>query len=130
MAHRVLEVGAAGAALAARAGDDLRGALDRALARVVAVPAVDHAGAPAHRPAGDRDVDLAAVIRAHPHLAIPEIGEHRFRARRGDTVGDAAAGAAAVEPEHQTRVLGRAAITHRVEAEGAVVALEQRGPRL
>ena len=74
------------------------------------------------------EVDGAAprhVFAAAPFAPL-EIVEHRGRRRGRHPVGEAAAGAAAVEAKHQTRALGGAAVDARVDAQRAVIAIERR----
>ena len=62
-----------------------------------------------------------AIDRGHL-LARPQIGDHVGTVLFSDAEGDAAAGAAAVEPQHQARLLRRAAMHEGIDAERAVLA--------
>src|SRR3546814_9477384 len=66
------------------------------------------------------------LFRSGHHLAVPQIAQNLARRRLGHAEGDAAAGSAPVEPEHQPRPFPRAAIMLRIDAEGAVIAAQQR----
>ena len=59
-------------------------------------------------------------------FAGAQIGDGLFARRGGDPKGDAAAHAAAVEPEHQARPLRRAAMDERIDAQRPVQADEPR----
>ncbi|MDA9455816.1 hypothetical protein XI00_16525 [Bradyrhizobium sp. CCBAU 21359] len=86
---------------------------------------------------GERGDALARIVlqphRAH-HLAIdrgdllarPQIRDDLGAVLFSDTEGDAAAGAAAVEPEHQARLLRRAAMDEGIDAERPVLADQPR----
>src|SRR5690606_20257298 len=76
------------------------------------------------------DRQQPTMVGARRHLALPEIAPDLLDARGCNAIGDAAARPAAIEAEHQPGPLGRATIAHRVEAEGAVIAAQERGPRL
>src|SRR3546814_11632603 len=65
------------------------------------------------------------LFRSGHHLAVPQIAQNLARRRLGHAEGDAAAGSAPVEPEHQPRPFPRAAIMLRIDAEGAVIAAQQ-----
>src|SRR5260221_6748141 len=53
-------------------------------------------------------------------LAFAQIGDGRVAVLLGDPEGDAAAGAAAIEPEHEARLFRCSAVDERVNAERAV----------
>ncbi|MGY3470873.1 hypothetical protein ACVW0I_007744 [Bradyrhizobium sp. LM6.11] len=66
-----------------------------------------------------------AIDRRHL-LARAQIGDHIDAVLRGNTEGDAAAGAAAVEPKHQTRLFGRTTVHEGIDAERAMLADQPR----
>ncbi len=130
MAHRVREVLAAGAAPPDRDREQPRRLLDRQAAGIVGRFAAHDAGVPPHRPRRNAQRDRAHFVDPPGHLARPDAVERRGHPVRRQTVGDAVARAAAIEPEHQARPLGRAAIVARIEAEAAVIAVQKSRPRL
>ena len=130
MAHRVREVLAAGAAAADCDREQPRRLLDRQAAGVIGRFAAHDAGVPRHLPRRRAQRDPAHLVDPPGHLARPDAVERLGHPVRRQTVGDAVARAAAIEPEHQARPLGRAAIVARIEAEAAVIAVEKGRPRL
>src|SRR5690606_14687702 len=98
-------------------GDQLR----IQLAGVLRVPAVGDIGRGADATALDLDRQPARLVDTGHHLALVQIGRHRFRVFGGDAQRPPPAGAATVEAEHETGPLRRAAIADRIDAEGAVI---------
>src|ERR1700754_596076 len=66
------------------------------------------------------------AVDAGDLLALAQIGDDGAAVLLRDLVCDAAAGAAAVEAEHQARAFGRAAMDKRIDAERAVFADQPR----
>ena len=81
------------------------------------------------RPLGRGGRDAPHPIDHAGHLARPDAIEGLAQLSR-QAVGDAVARPAAVEPEHQPRLLRRAAIVARIEAEAAVKAAQIGRPAL
>src|SRR5579883_2611682 len=127
MPNGVDEVFGAGAALAMSLTDQAHRLLDRELARILRMIAYRHMGV------GE---DAASVVKLHRqlplvidvggHLSLVEIGEDLDPMRRIDAEGDAAAGAAALQAEHEARPLGRPAIAARIDAKGAMITAQER----
>ena len=114
-----------GPGLPDRARHDRRGLSLVEAAGILLVIAVDDVG--------DRADDLAAVepdrqhaleIDAGDQLAVAQIGQHLVAQFARHAEGEADAGAAAVEPEHQPRPLARAAIDEGGDAERAAEAVQ------
>ena len=81
-----------------------------------------------HRRTGGRQqrrLEPARLIDAGEHLALMQIVADGFALGAADLVGAAAAGAAAIEPEHQAGLLLGAAVVRRFHAERAVIAAHQ-----
>src|SRR6266487_4683837 len=86
----------------------------------------------------DEGADALACLVLQPHgsphlaidrgdlLAFAQIGDGRRAVLFRDPECDAAAGAAAVEPEHEARLLRRAAMDEGIDAERAVFADQPR----
>src|SRR6516165_11125685 len=93
------------------------------------MPPVDHIGQRADAPARlvvepDRSHHLA--INVGRLLAAAQVVDRALAPLRCDTESDAATGAAAIEPQHQTRFFRRAAMVERIDAERAVLADQPR----
>src|ERR1700676_4066604 len=83
-----------------------------------------------YRVAQRLDAKLGIVVQPHgaPFLAVdhggllarPQIGDGLVAFGGGDAIGDAAAIAAAIKPEHQTWLLRRAAMHEGINAERAM----------
>ncbi len=78
----------------------------------------------------DVGIDPARLVGARQHLAHPQDGELALDRVGGDAVGDAGAGAAAVDAQHQARLVRRAAPGVQGEAEHAVIAADMGLPAL
>ena len=52
----------------------------------------------------------ARIVAVGDHLALPQQGQFGFPVVRRDAIGDAAAGPAAVQRQHQPRIFRRAAL--------------------
>src|SRR5262245_64589635 len=94
--------------------------LERETAGVLHVSAVDHVAERRHPPLRlllqpDR-ADALAVDRRHL-LAGAQIGDGARAFGRRHAIGDAAAGAAPIEPEHEARPLRRPAVYEGIDAE-------------
>src|SRR6185437_9340038 len=102
-------------------------------AGILLVPTVDHVAkrlCPLSRVIQEPDRAPAFAID-HGRLLAPAQIRDGLRALRGsDAIEDAAAIAALVEPEHQSRLLRRAAVHERIDAEGAMGAHHARGSAL
>ena len=67
--------------------------------------------------------DEARLVHAARHLAVPEPGERAAQPRRVDAIRHAPAGAAAAKAHHQARLVLRAAVARRQDAQRAVIAV-------
>src|SRR5208282_1189551 len=127
MAHRVDEVLGARTAGAVALADELGDALELKRPGVLRMAASGDVGVGVDAPAPAHELDRngALLVDVAGHLALVEIGEDLLAPHGCHAVGDAAAGAARLQAEHQARQLGRAAIAPRVDAEGAMVAAQE-----
>jgi hypothetical protein len=75
-------------------------------------------------------VDPDGVVDAAQHLAVEQDRDLGLDLRGGDAIGDAVAGTALFDAQHQARALRRAAAQRCPEAEGTAPALEPRRPAL
>ncbi len=94
--------------------------VERQTPGILRMAAVDHVAERAHgslRLALEPDPPDALAIHHGDLLACPQIRD-RLGAQRGcDSIRNAAAGAAAVEAQHQAGTLGRPAMVERIDAE-------------
>ena len=74
-------------------------------------------------PRGEPHRNEARLVHAARHLAVPEPGERAAQPRRVDAVHHAPAGAAAAKAHHQARLVPRAAVARREDAQRAVIAV-------
>src|ERR1051325_7413943 len=98
-------------------------------AGILRVAAVDHVDERAHAPlglAGDDHVAPGLAIHHGDLLARAQVGDGPGPQRALDPIGDAAAGAADVEAEHEPGSFRRAAMHERIDAERAMQADQPR----
>jgi hypothetical protein len=79
--------------------------------------------------AGNGDRQPFAPIDIGDQLAVVQVGEDLALLFGFDPERPAAARAAAIEAEHQARLLRRAAMDDRIDAQAAVIAVETSGRR-
>src|SRR6267154_536643 len=125
-AHRLEKVFGRRPQLAARAHQGLDDGLQRKLAGVIGVRAVNEEGYRPQRFPGRVDLRPARRVGAEHHFAPPQEPQLLLRAPAGDAVRDAAAAAAGIQAEDQTGFLPRAAVDVRPQAEAAVKAVQPR----
>src|SRR4051794_6946878 len=126
MPYGVGEVVASGAAPTGRDSDNAGHLLGAEPPGIIRPVAADSEGISADPALRRFYRDRAHAVDLARHLARPDAVDRRAEPVLGEAIGDASAGAAAVEPEHQPGPLRRAAIVARIEAEAAVVAAQQR----
>jgi hypothetical protein len=93
------------------------------------MPAIDHVAQrlhPAFGPGLEPDRAHAFAVDGGDLFARAQVGDGAAAVLDRHAVGDAAAGAALVEAEHQTRPLGRAAVNEGIDAERPMRADEPR----
>src|SRR5262249_58361458 len=102
-------------------------------ARILRMTPIDHIDECAHAPlrlAGNEHVPPGLTVDHGDLLARAEISDGRGPRRAADPIGDAAAGATAVEAEHETGLFRRAAMDEGIDAQRPVQADEARGRAL
>src|SRR5258708_3703159 len=124
--HRLEQVFGRRAQLAARAHQGLDDGLERELAGVVGVRAVDEKGHCPQRFPARIDLRPARRVGAEHHFATPQETQLVRRVVSGDAIRHPAAAAAGVEAEHESGPLQRAAVDVRPQAEAAVKAVQPR----
>ena len=126
--HIVAVVAGAAVALA----HDVQLPVMREAAGVLRVAAVDRVAErldPPLRLAREPDAAHQLPIHRRGLLALAQIGERGGALLRRDAIGDAAAGAAEIEPEHEAGPLRRAAMVERIDAERAMQPMMCAGTR-
>src|SRR5205814_3265950 len=114
------------AVAARRVRDRLDHDLHRDIAGIAGAFAIDGEDEAADGFLADPTAQPPRAIGAEPHLALPDALHFLLHHVRRDAVDEAAAAAAALEREHEARVLGRAAVDARPHPEGTVVAADRR----
>src|SRR6266702_3790117 len=126
LAHRLREILPAMATPANPLQDEPSRLVDREAPGIARMAAAHGERESLLRPARREQAHGTAIIDATRHFALPEIVDRARGPGRGNADRHAAAGAAAIETEHQSRPFGRAAIAARVVAEAAVPAAQHR----
>src|SRR5713101_5238171 len=124
--HRLEQVFGGCSELAARAHQCLDDGLERQLAGVVGVRAVDEKGYRPQRFPARVDLRPARRVGAEHHFAPPQQAQLVRRVVSGDAIRHAAAAAARIKAEHEPGPLQRAAVDVRPQAEAAVKAVKPR----
>src|SRR5215475_7503530 len=111
-AHRGEHIVAIGARAPMTLSDEMHLRIKIEPARILRMTPIDHIDECAHAPlrlAGNEHVPPGLTVDHGDLLARAEISDGRGPRRAADPIGDAAAGATAVEAEHETGLFRRAA---------------------
>ncbi len=130
MPDRVGEIIAVVPALADPLADQPDHFVHMKAAGILPVRSVDGEGMARQSLAAAARVYQTRPIHAQDHLAVPQIGQRLAGPCAGHAIGDAAARAAAVEPEYEAGPVGGAAVAVRIHTERSVPAVQQRRARV
>lgn len=110
MAQRIDKVLDIGATRADAARNQLRHFLHWQTPRIAGMSGIGDEGKRAHAFSGNIDMHQAGAISTARHLTLPQIVQRFLSLLLRYLIGNAAAGAAAVKPQHQPGLFGSAAI--------------------